>query len=168
MANPCSASCATIVRLRYLLALLNSQNFLLESGKIAIWTVVELAIGIFAGSAPALRPLLRYLPFISNRGTDDSASGGGKGLSGGTGGNMGHGQSGRNIKMDTFGGSGKLGSSARKPKDPDVMEDGDSQEYILPGRERLPQTGIKKHVSVRIESEAVPATEDWGKGQRYD
>lgn len=159
-----SASCATIVRLRYLLALLHSQNFLLESGKIAIWTVIELMIGIFAGSAPALRPLLRYVPFISKRDSDDGSSGP-KGKSGNTGRSLG--QSGRNIALETFGGSGKTGPSGRVPKDAILIEDGDSQEFILHQRERGPSTGIQKQVSVRVESESAPSGEDWGKEQRY-
>ncbi|KAF5705797.1 cation-transporting atpase 4 [Fusarium mundagurra] len=67
------ASSATIVRLRYLLALLDSQNFLLGSGKIAVWTVIELGIGIFAGSLPALRPLLRFVPFLSRHQSEDAS-----------------------------------------------------------------------------------------------
>ncbi|ORY60841.1 uncharacterized protein BCR38DRAFT_308873, partial [Pseudomassariella vexata] len=52
------ASCATIVRLRYLTLYNNQAEFLLSTGKIGLWSIIEEGIGIIAGSIPALRPLL--------------------------------------------------------------------------------------------------------------
>ncbi|SPO06295.1 related to integral membrane protein [Cephalotrichum gorgonifer] len=144
------ASCATLVRLKYLLALMNSLNFLQESGYIAVWTVVELAIGIFAGSAPALRPLLRHLPFTSNRETGDPASQGIKGTGG---------QS--HIKMDEFN-PGPFDESVRNTKPGShVIQDGDSQEFIFTDGRRME---IRKDVSVKVET----SSEEWdGNHRRY-
>lgn len=138
-----SASCATIVRLRYLLALLDSQNFLQHSGKIAIWTVLELTIGLAAGSAPALRPLLRHIPFMSYHDTQEYTSQGYRAKSKGTG------QSQDKVKMDTFG-SGSLGQLGRNKGDRNVIEDGDSQEYILQGQDGQGKMGIRKDISVQV------------------
>ncbi|KAH7355116.1 hypothetical protein BKA65DRAFT_395065 [Rhexocercosporidium sp. MPI-PUGE-AT-0058] len=65
------ASCATIVRLRYLSLYSNPAEFMFSTGKIGLWSIIEEGIGIFAGSLPALRPLLS-LPFFRNGSTDDS------------------------------------------------------------------------------------------------
>lgn len=59
-----SASCATIVRLRYLSMYSNPLEFMYATGKIGLWSVIEEGTGIFAGSLPALRPLLA-LPFLN-------------------------------------------------------------------------------------------------------
>jgi hypothetical protein len=63
-----SASCATIVRLRYLSLYSNPLEFMFSTGKIGLWSIIEEGIGIFAGSLPALRPLLS-LPFFSRNGS---------------------------------------------------------------------------------------------------
>jgi hypothetical protein len=130
------ASGATIVRLRYLLALLDSQNFLLGSGKIAIWTVVELTIGIFAGSAPALRPLLRLLPFMSHSSEGDSYGRQYK-------------KSGSHIKMEPFK-AGAFEQVGQKPQENTVVEDGDSQEFIL-DRATSRNGGIRRDIEVHVE-----------------
>ncbi|GKU09955.1 unnamed protein product [Fusarium langsethiae] len=131
------ASCATIVRLRYLLALLDSQDFLKHSAKIAIWTVIELAIGIFAGSAPALRPLLKYLPFV---GRTESHSY-----------HKSHEEARGHIKMDTYG-SGTFAKSMRNPTTTNVLGDGSSQEYILDGPSNTPGgIQVRKDVSIKTE-----------------
>ncbi|KPA35828.1 cation-transporting atpase 4 protein [Fusarium langsethiae] len=135
--NLASASCATIVRLRYLLALLDSQDFLKHSAKIAIWTVIELAIGIFAGSAPALRPLLKYLPFV---GRTESHSY-----------HKSHEEARGHIKMDTYG-SGTFAKSMRNPTTTNVLGDGSSQEYILDGPSNTPGgIQVRKDVSIKTE-----------------
>ncbi|KAM5343669.1 hypothetical protein ACJ41O_012206 [Fusarium nematophilum] len=146
------ASTATIVRLRYLLALLHNQNFLSESGKIAAWTVVELGIGIFAGSVPALRPLLRYIPFLSYHETQESGQARNK--------------SGSHVKMDSFK-PGTFSESVRNPKGANVLEDGDSQEYILEsqgGRQKM-GSGIRKDISVKVERSL--STGEWDAARQY-
>ncbi|KAM0258022.1 hypothetical protein ACHAQJ_004065 [Trichoderma viride] len=70
------ASCATIVRLRYLTLYSNPAEFMFSTGKIGLWSVIEEGIGIIAGSLHALRPLLS-LPFFggsTNDNTHDSSS----------------------------------------------------------------------------------------------
>jgi hypothetical protein len=56
--SPPSASCATIVRLKYLTLYSDPLEFLYGTGKIGFWSLIEEGIGIIAGSLPALRPLL--------------------------------------------------------------------------------------------------------------
>ncbi|KAB2571478.1 hypothetical protein DBV05_g9844 [Lasiodiplodia theobromae] len=58
------ASTATLVRLRYLFSYNNPTDYLYNIANIAIWSIVESGIGLIAGSLPALRPLLRYVPFL--------------------------------------------------------------------------------------------------------
>ncbi|QDS71168.1 hypothetical protein FKW77_010094 [Venturia effusa] len=58
------ASCATIVRLRYLSMYSDPVEFMYATGKIGLWSIIEEGTGIFAGSLPALRPLLS-LSFLS-------------------------------------------------------------------------------------------------------
>ena len=148
-----SASCATIVRLKYLLALMDSQNFLQESAKISYWTVVELTIGIVAGSAPALRPLLRHISFFSYKDTQELPSQ--------SRGNKGTGKSSSNVKMDTLkskpGTYSQLGPSSK-------VEDGDSQEYILEG-DGQPKIEIRKDVSVQVKT--TDSKDDWNPHQQY-
>jgi hypothetical protein len=57
-----SASCATVVRLRFLYLYDDPKEFLYASAIIGLWSIIELGIGIFAGSLAHLRPLLRYIP----------------------------------------------------------------------------------------------------------
>lgn len=113
-----SASCATIVRLRYLSLYSDPAEFMYATGKVGLWSIIEEGIGIFAGSLPALRPLLA-LAF--DRGTSANASGTGA-----------HNKSGsafnkprtmntpRPIRLDTF--------TELDDKD---LGDGDSQKHIL-------------------------------------
>lgn len=68
-----SASCATIVRLRFLSMYSNPLEFMYATGKIGLWSIIEEGIGIFAGSLPALRPLLS-LPFLNGGGPATPAS----------------------------------------------------------------------------------------------
>ncbi|KAG4442366.1 hypothetical protein IFR05_002144 [Cadophora sp. M221] len=65
------ASCATIVRLKYLSLYNNPAEFMFGTGKIGLWSIVEEGLGISAGSLPALRPVLS-LPFFRTGSTDDS------------------------------------------------------------------------------------------------
>ncbi|KAK8079036.1 hypothetical protein PG994_002843 [Apiospora phragmitis] len=52
------ASCATVVRLRYLTLYNDQTEFMYSTGAIGLWSILEEVIGIIAGSLPALRPLL--------------------------------------------------------------------------------------------------------------
>ncbi|KAL7943588.1 hypothetical protein V8C42DRAFT_327922 [Trichoderma barbatum] len=70
------ASCATIVRLRYLTLYNNPAEFMFSTGKIGLWSIIEEGIGIIAGSLHSLRPLLSLPIFggTSNANTNGSAS----------------------------------------------------------------------------------------------
>lgn len=61
-----SASSLTIVRLAFLLNYTSADNYLESVAKISIWGTIELGIGIVAGSMATLRPLLKFVPFLSN------------------------------------------------------------------------------------------------------
>ncbi|KAF1830719.1 hypothetical protein BDW02DRAFT_88146 [Decorospora gaudefroyi] len=52
------ASCATIIRLKYLTLYSDPGEFMYSTGKIGFWSLTEEGIGLIAGSLPALRPLL--------------------------------------------------------------------------------------------------------------
>lgn len=109
-------------------------------------------IGIFAGSAPALRPLLKYLPFITSSSTNDKYPSGTPGR---------HFPS-KEVPLETFktfGGTtvhGNGGGSDRKSDK--VVEDGDSQEYILQGKPSVSKKMgmIRKDVSVTVERSNQP------------
>ncbi|KAJ8067637.1 hypothetical protein OCU04_003246 [Sclerotinia nivalis] len=114
------ASCATIVRLRFLSLYSDPTEFMFGTGKIGLWSIIEEGIGIFAGSLPALRPLLS-LPFLnlSTTGKSNNASSSKNG-------NVPRTQNQQkrsDIKMDTF---AQLGDS-----DVEKDGDGDSQKHIL-------------------------------------
>ncbi|POS75083.1 hypothetical protein DHEL01_v206525 [Diaporthe helianthi] len=57
------ASCATIIRLRYLTLYNDQSEFMFSTGQIGLWSIVEEGIGICAGSMPTLRPLLSLSVF---------------------------------------------------------------------------------------------------------
>ncbi|KAK7995325.1 hypothetical protein PG990_014098 [Apiospora arundinis] len=69
------ASCATVVRLRYLTLYNDQKEFMFSTGAIGLWSILEEGIGIVAGSLPALRPLLT-LPILggNSRETGNSSS----------------------------------------------------------------------------------------------
>jgi hypothetical protein len=58
------ASTATLVRLKYLLAYNDTEDYLLNIANIAIWSITESGLGLIAGSLATLRPLLKYIPFL--------------------------------------------------------------------------------------------------------
>ncbi|KAJ4863504.1 hypothetical protein T069G_00034 [Trichoderma breve] len=68
------ASCATIVRLRYLTLYNNPAEFMFGTGRIGLWSIIEEGIGIVAGSLHALRPLLS-LPIFGGSSTGGNTSG---------------------------------------------------------------------------------------------
>ncbi len=111
------------------------------TGKIGLWSVIEEGIGIFAGSLPALRPLLS-LPFFGTSlgNSGNSASVGNKYNQPRTGRN----RSGyrQDVMMDTF------------KELPDKDGDGDSQKHIL------------KETSVTMTNNAASApTGEWERSQ---
>jgi hypothetical protein len=95
-----SASCATIVRLRYLALYSDPGEFMYGTGKIGFWSLMEEGIGIVAGSLHALRPLLSLrLGVSSSCNTPAAAEGRSEPLSG----SNKHGRSrSRVVMMDTF------------------------------------------------------------------
>ncbi|KAK7964155.1 hypothetical protein PG988_011129 [Apiospora saccharicola] len=68
------ASCATVVRLRYLTLYNDQTDFMYSTGAIGLWSVLEEGIGIIAGSLPALRPLLSLGSFGGNGRTKGSST----------------------------------------------------------------------------------------------
>jgi hypothetical protein len=70
-----SASCATIVRLKFLTLYSDPNEFIYGTGKIGFWSLLEEGIGIIAGSLPALRPLLNLRIKITTSSTNPAASG---------------------------------------------------------------------------------------------
>ncbi|KAG4030820.1 hypothetical protein MFRU_011g02720 [Monilinia fructicola] len=113
------ASCATIVRLRYLSLYSDPSEFMYGTGRIGLWSVIEEAMGIFAGSLPALRPLLS-LPFLnlSTTGGSDEISGNKMNVP-----RTQQRSKRSDINLDTF---HQLGDS-----DVEKDGDGDSQKHIL-------------------------------------
>ncbi|UKZ74634.1 hypothetical protein TrVFT333_002304 [Trichoderma virens FT-333] len=110
------ASCATIVRLRYLTLYSNPAEFMFGTGRIGLWSIIEEGIGIIAGSLHALRPLLS-LPIFggsTSGNTNGSASANKYLRSGG-----GHPGMRPDINLDTF---HQLG---------DTDGDGESSKHIL-------------------------------------
>jgi hypothetical protein len=67
-----SASCATIVRLRFLSNYSNPNEFMYAGADIATWSLIEEGVGICAGSLSALRPLLSI--FSRSAGSSNSHS----------------------------------------------------------------------------------------------
>jgi hypothetical protein len=85
------------------------------TGKIGFWSIIELGIGIFAGSLPALRPLLSMGFFGSSSNDSDAISGRDKYNKPRTRNESCN----RDITLDTF------------HQLADKESDGDSQKYIL-------------------------------------
>lgn len=54
-----SASSATVIRLPYISGMSNMDDFLWATTDVAIWSTVEIGIGITASAAATLRPLFR-------------------------------------------------------------------------------------------------------------
>ncbi|PGH11554.1 hypothetical protein AJ79_04812 [Helicocarpus griseus UAMH5409] len=134
------ASCATIVRLRYLLLYNDPQEFVLNSARIAVWSILELGIGIFAGSLGHLRPLLRYIPFLPQSSYAAQTYGRNNVDRSGT-------------KMNTFRSRTGQNTAAMGKTDEELYgamkgsDDGDSQKHILgDGREE----GIRKVTEVTV------------------
>ena len=109
------ASTATIARIPYVKSLNNTSDFLYATTEVAIWSMVELGLGMTAANCAVLRPLFRrFLPslgFMTSGGRSTGASNLGKGVSlGGT-------------RQDTTGTKGEKRTSVRN----DELELGDVQ-----------------------------------------
>jgi hypothetical protein len=61
----CSASIATCVRFKYLMAYVDPKEYLYGQPDMGTWTGLETTLGMIAGSLPALRPLFRHVPLLS-------------------------------------------------------------------------------------------------------
>ncbi|KAI1344502.1 hypothetical protein F5Y15DRAFT_113403 [Xylariaceae sp. FL0016] len=129
------ASCATIVRLRFLTLYDDQAEFMFSTGAIGLWSIIEEGIGIVAGSMPALRPLLNWRRRMTN------ASGSGK-QSGGSAFNSELNLAGKRprqapsdeVRMDTFrapSASEREHERHGRNKSHVSDDDGDSQKHIL-------------------------------------
>lgn len=81
-----SASSATVIRIPYISGMGNMGDFLWATTDVAIWSIVEVGIGITASSAATLRPLFRAF-FSGSLGSNANSSApwgqsGGRGMSG--------------------------------------------------------------------------------------
>ena len=112
-----SASCATIVRLKYLTLYSDPGEFMYSTGKIGFWSLTEIGIGLIAGSLPSLRPLLSLRVKVSNGSNSPVGPSGAKGAS------TRQPTSRSRIAMDTF--------QTLNDNDADDASDGDSQKNII-------------------------------------
>lgn len=111
------ACAAAIIKVGYLVNYGKMGDLLWDSRNITIWTVMELNIGIIAGSLPTLRPLLKnILGSVYGPGTVRANPSGSAYI---------HATRQSGNHWETL-------SSGRKPKD-DVLDDGSSQEAITLG-----------------------------------
>ncbi|RQM07997.1 hypothetical protein DH86_00003615 [Scytalidium sp. 3C] len=131
------ASCATIVRLRYLSLYSNPAEFMFSTGKIGLWSVIEEGIGIIAGSLHALRPLLSLGIFngsLSGKSSGPSTA------------QLKHSKSGHQVL-----GSVVQLDNMNKNKD----TDGDSQKHILK----------ETQVTVMTNDPTAAGSEEWERSQ---
>ncbi|UPK91994.1 hypothetical protein LCI18_002929 [Fusarium solani-melongenae] len=147
------ASCATIVRLRYLTLYNDPTEFMYSTGAIGLWSVLEEGIGIVAGSMPALRPLLN-LP-IFGRSTYASGSNprypSGQ-ISSHMSGRRRH-EHGDSVKLNTLASVTATQSNYDKERPRRSDDDGDSQKHILK----------QTQVTVVAEQEHSAAANDWAR-----
>lgn len=129
-----STSAATLVRLKYVIEIGHPSGdeewLLLVNLRALMWSNIELAMAILAGSLSALRPLVRFVTGMNS-----------------TYGRSGDKESGQYIQHSSGHEMGplgpKMGESAAEAKA--GGSDGDSQECILADRH-----GIKQQVDVKI------------------
>ena len=142
-----SASTATIVRLKYLVAYNSPEDYLLNIAHIAIWSITESGLGLIAGSLATLRPLLRYIPFLSQSSTSRTPASGRKAR-----------PSQQSHKLHPIGNNYKQGSfhhtiiEAGEP-DWEASSDSDSQKNIVSGT-RKEANGITVMLDVHQQSDA--------------
>ncbi|KAK7426752.1 hypothetical protein QQZ08_006788 [Neonectria magnoliae] len=157
------ASCATIVRLRFLTLYNDPLEFMYSTGAIGLWSVLEEGIGLIAGSMPALRPLLN-LPIFG--GTYGSGGGSNNGYPSA---HMRSGVSGHDrthpssrlrdedhVKMDTFSAptSTEAGLHQKKRSRGSLDDDSDSQKHIL-----------KQTQVTVVAAHSGTASDDWARQQ---
>ncbi|CAN8105333.1 unnamed protein product [Discula destructiva] len=163
------ASCATIVRLRYLTLYNNQAEFMYSAGPIGLWSVVEEGIGIIAGSLPTLRPLLNLPLFGGTRVATYPSKGASQGYDlentqgawtggGAAGGSGREDRDGRGLKTTVTGSASATGAAAKAAAnrhESKLSKDGDS--------DRESQTYILKETRVTVSSgpASETAAEDW-------
>ncbi|CAI4218933.1 unnamed protein product [Parascedosporium putredinis] len=139
------ASISTIIRTPYI----DNYNRPLDDlpfhiANIPLWSNVETAIGLIAGSLPALRRFFldRRSPRVTTRGT----TGGSRGLHPGS------------VGLVTIGGSGAMSSKANKTDQGDwtrLEEDtGSDKESTVPIR------GIRRDMTFEVETSTLPGRDD--------
>ncbi|KAF4544307.1 Cation-transporting ATPase 4 [Lasiodiplodia theobromae] len=130
-----SASTATLVRLRYLFSYNDPSDYLYNIANIATWSIIESGIGLIAGSLPALRPLLKYVPFLggdSAGSSDRTKSTGVKASSGGL--TFRRSRHTSRHKLDVLNpnpGGGGLTTCEAGKRNWEELSDAESQKYIL-------------------------------------
>ncbi|RYO88452.1 hypothetical protein DL762_003746 [Monosporascus cannonballus] len=147
------ASCATIIRLRYLTLYDDQAEFMFGIGAIGLWSVIEEGIGIIAGSMPALGPLLSC---SSRRRT---AASGSDQPSAGTPfhslSNQGHDSHRKrrrdDVKLATFDSTTLSEAPHNRNESHTSDTDGDSQKHIL------------KETQVTVTAEDYNAADDWAR-----
>ncbi|KAI7784998.1 cation-transporting atpase 4 [Diaporthe eres] len=140
------ASCATIIRLRYLTLYNDQAEFMFSTGQIGLWSVVEEGIGICAGSMPTLKPLLSLSVFGGSTNASRDPSRGTLPLSASN--KLKQGEEGEAVKMDTM---RSPRSSKNKPRG---SSDDDSLKHIL------------KETRVTVTAETYNSNDDaWSRNQ---
>ncbi|KAK7723005.1 hypothetical protein SLS63_009033 [Diaporthe eres] len=140
------ASCATIIRLRYLTLYNDQAEFMFSTGQIGLWSVVEEGIGICAGSMPTLKPLLSLSIFGGSTNASRDPSRGTLPLSASN--KLRQGEEGEAVKMDTM---RSPRSSRNKPRG---SSDDDSLKHIL------------KETRVTVTAETYNSNDDaWSRNQ---
>ncbi|KAH8816708.1 hypothetical protein F5884DRAFT_230253 [Xylogone sp. PMI_703] len=119
------ASCATIIRLRYLSLYNNPKEFMFGTGKIGLWSIIEEGIGIVAGSLHALRPLLSLSIFGGTTHDKSSGPSSGSRLKQSR---SGHQELGAHVKLNSL---QREEQGGERSEDRDRDGDGDSQKHIL-------------------------------------
>lgn len=141
-----SASCATIIRLRYLTLYNDQAEFMFSTGQIGLWSVVEEGIGICAGSMPTLKPLLSLSIFGGSTNASNDPSRGTLPLSASN--HLNQGEQRDAVKMDTI-------RSPRESKNKQRgSTDDDSLKHIL------------KETHVTVTAETYNSNDDsWSRNQ---
>ncbi|KAG8157362.1 hypothetical protein KVR01_012746 [Diaporthe batatas] len=140
------ASCATIIRLRYLTLYNDQAEFMFSTGQIGLWSVVEEGIGICAGSLPTLRPLLSLSVFGGSTNASKYPSRGTAPLSASN--HLDQAEQGDAVKLDT------MRSSRTSKNRPRASTDDDSVKHIL------------KETRVTVTAETYNANDDpWPRQQ---
>ena len=106
------------------MAYATTTDYLLHVAPVATWSVIESGIGLTAGSLAALRPLMKYIPFLggSSAKTDEHTGSGG----------MSEGTRRNTIKMNTLNFTQQNRTVCKAGDNGwDRLSDSESQKYIL-------------------------------------